>query len=228
MQKSYLYRQLESVPIACSTTNMRTILSCFDKNCIKCFIRSPHTGHHWIIWSIFRAKCRLEQQRAKWTGAHYRIEHHFSLHSRWMLHWKCQRDDVCYALKTCLQQIDSSRRGANAKFCTFLWRAVELCWVWHGLARAENVCLCRWMYVCEFVTGDWCLLLATCSACVSMQTLVYFNIWILTISEHIFPAACPRIIIKYLAYKCARTLHLSLFIEYLWNFRTNLAPDFSI
>lgn len=35
----------------------------------------------------------------------------------------------------------------------------------------------------------------------------YFNIWILTIPEHIISAAtCPRTIIKYLVYKCVRTL----------------------
>lgn len=65
-----------------------------------------------------------------------------------------------------------------------------------------------------------------------MHTLVYLNIWILTISEHIFPAACPRTIIKYLANKCVRTLiHrilFFLFIQYLCNFCTILAPDFSI
>lgn len=71
--------------------------------------------------------------------------------------WKCQCDDVCLVRKTCLQQIDSSRRGAISKFrmeCTKyvpLAEKIVLRQCLHVLCVSnEYICVLSLYYDCRF------------------------------------------------------------------------------
>lgn len=125
---------------------------------------------------------------------------------------------TCALFKTCLQQIDSSRRGAVPKFewnvrSTHTHNCVEKCFYIKMYISIHTVhVLC--VYACR---GARCH--STVSLALPCAFALYSRLYLDTARspKHTFPAACPRITIKYLVYKCVRPYPL-FFIQYLCNF----------
>lgn len=131
------------------------------------------------------------QKACQNSGVHHQIEHHSSLYilgKCYIEHGEAMTCALCskHVYNKSITVVAAPLRNSSGMYCVAYFHGISRTMLSARAACASGI---RAAYIHIF-----------------MHTLVYLNIWILTISEHIFPAACPRTIIKYLANKCVRTL----------------------